>query len=1714
MNPLVGLNRLSARAGIASEYQDAWGRSHNVGEDTKSALLAALGIACASQDEVHSALEVLASQEWRRPLPPVLVLRQSELLRRASFIPLVLPKPRRSQRLTWTLTLEDGTATSGKMGSDSLRRIDERRLGHGSFVRLALPLPAELPLGYHRFELAYAGTAHVAIAAMCLIVVPARCYEPPALSGGGRIWGIQVQLYSLRSERNWGMGDFTDLRHLLESAAQAGAGAVGLNPLHALFPDNPEHASPYGPSSRGHWNTLYLDVEAVPDFAECDAARSLVGAAEFQSTLCALRSAELVDYEGVAAAKGRVLELLFENFHRRHLETNSRRGRAFAAYCADSGSSLEALARFEALQEHFHRADPSVWGWPVWPPAYRDPDAAAVTEFCRAHAYRVQFRQYLQWEAERQLAGIGRRSWELGLGVGLYLDLAVGVDRGGAEVWAERWLYVLDAGIGAPPDGINQQGQDWGLPPIHPQCLFEAAYAPFVALLSANMRHAGGLRIDHVMGLMRQFWVPQGQQPAAGAYVAYPFSDLLGILALESRRNQCLVIGEDLGTVPDEVRRALAELGVYSCQPLELERDSSGGFSPPAEYPQRALVSIGTHDLPTLRGYWRGHDLETRASLDLFPSAEVRQSQVLGRAGQRARLLIALEREGLLPQGLGVDPLTVPDVTAQLCNAVHLYLARSRAQIMMVAPEDVMGEIGQMNLPGTTAADHPNWRRKLPVELKGWRDDPSSQALVEALNRARGAAVYPRVAPEAGSGCIAQARIPLATYRIQMHRGFTLAQATDLVAYWHELGISHCYTSPYLRARPNSNHGYDITDHGSINPEVGSSEDLQRFVAALKARGMGQIIDVVPNHMGVLGGDNAWWQDVLENGQASAYASYFDIEWQPLKEELRGKLLLPVLGDQYGRVLERGELKLVFDAQRGELCLHYYQHRFPIDPRQYPRVLGCGVERLVARLGEEQPAHLELQSLITAFGHLPAHHETAPQQVAERGRDKEIHKRRLADLAGRCADVALFLEENVAAHNGTPGDPQSWDALHALIKEQPWRLAYWRVAADEINYRRFFDNNDLAALRMESEPVFRATHRLIIEWLAAGWVDGLRVDHPDGLYDPSQYLERLQSSTADSGAASPLYVVVEKILAGHERLPQRWPIFGTTGYTFAKAVNDLLVDADNERSIERIYAAFIGEKQDFAEIVYRSKKLIMRSAMAGELHVLASQLSRIALASRNTCDFTVNSLRDALGEIVACFPVYRTYVTPESSSEDDRRYIDWAVALAKKRSPAADLSVFDFVREVLTGAAATGRQPEEAQHVFAFAMRFQQYTAPVMAKGVEDTAFYIYNRLVSLNDVGSDPRTFGASVSAFHRANQERALRWPHTMLASSTHDSKRSEDVRARIDVLSEIPLEWLRRLRRWRRLNRSNKRLVDGAPAPSRHDEYLLYQTLLGIWPLEPQDAAGLALLQERVAASMLKAVREAKLMTSWLNPHGEYEEALAAFVASLLAGTSKNRFLADFLPFQQRVARFGLFNSLSQTLLKFASPGVPDLYQGNELWRFNLVDPDNRQPVDYALRQALLGEIVRAGALPGAKLANWARGLLETMEDGRVILYLTWRCLNVRRRLPALFQGGIYLPLRITGACAEHVCAFARRSERQAAIVIAPRLFVRLMGEAALPLGAVVWQDTCVELPADLAGMGLTNALTGESCPLQHQNGKTSLPLAAALAQFPVALYCERT
>ena len=947
--------------------------------------------------------------------------------------------------------------------------------------------------------------------------------------------------------------------------------------------------------------------------------------------------------------------------------------------------------------------------------------------------------------------------------------------------------------------------------------------------------------------------------------------------------------------------------------------------------------------------------------------------------------------------------------------------------------------------------------------------------------------------------------IPTATYRLQFNQHFTFRNATAIVPYLSTLGVSHVYASPYLRARPGSLHGYDIIDHNTLNPEIGTPEDYDAFVDELHRHGMRQILDIVPNHMGVMGSDNAWWLDVLENGEASDYADFFDIDWDPIKDELQGKVLVPVLADQYGTALEKGDLKLTFDREHGEFNIFYFQHRFPIAPKEYPRILNYDIDRLKDQLGETHEDFLELQSIITAFNHLPERRGATPDQRAERNREKEVQKRRIAALCARISDVCKFLAENVERINGKPDDPRSFDTLHDLIKSQPYRFAQWRVAADDINYRRFFDINDLAALRTENQAVFSKTHPFILELVAQGKVDGLRIDHPDGLYDPAAYLrqlhDRLKSDLEPQNREA--YLVVEKILIGKEHLRAEWPVDGTTGYEFGNLVNGLFVDAAAAGKFDRIYHAFTGITQELLDLVYQCKKLILKVVLANELTVLSNLLSRIALANRHTCDFTLNGLRSALAETIANFPVYRTYVNSGELSEEDRRYVARAIAAARKRSNAADLSIFDFIRRILLVEVNGSETGWYKQAVLRFAMKFQQVTAAVMAKGLEDTAFYRYNRLVSLNEVGGDPRRFGTTIEEFHSANQERLAQWPDSMLASSTHDSKRSEDVRARINALSEIPNDWRLRLRRWRDLNRSKKQTVEDVRVPTGNDEYLLYQTLIGVWPNETLDDSSWYQFVTRIEKYMLKAAREAKEHTSWANENPEYEKALTTYVRSILERSEKNRFLADITEFHPRISRIGFLNSLSQTLLKMTSPGVPDIYQGNELSQFTLVDPDNRQTVNYEQRQQNLEQLQQNYG----NLHSLPSDAFTGSSQGSAKLYLTWKTLNVRREYPALFQRGEYIPLSASGSNANHVVAFARKHEGRSTIVAVPRLCAKLMGDSYETVcHEALWRDTALEVP-DFGVLCYHNIFTGEC--VHARGGAKQLPVADLFRHFPVAL-----
>ena len=973
--------------------------------------------------------------------------------------------------------------------------------------------------------------------------------------------------------------------------------------------------------------------------------------------------------------------------------------------------------------------------------------------------------------------------------------------------------------------------------------------------------------------------------------------------------------------------------------------------------------------------------------------------------------------------------------------------------------------------------------------------------------------------------------VPSSTYRLQVFGGFPLTAARAIVPYLKRLGIGAVYTSPYFAAEPGSTHGYDVTNHNELNPEVGGLAAHTAFTDTVMAEGLQHVVDFVPNHMGINTATNAWWRDVLENGPKSPAASFFDIDWRPVKEDLRQKLLLPILGDQYGVVLERGDLQLAF--RDGHLLLTYFDTQLPINPRQVPRVYRTGLTALTNDLGPSHPDLIEFLTIVNALQSAPP---SSPDSGQERARD--AIRARLQQLTERSPRIRQHIDAAVREFNGAPGRPESFDALHEVLEQQAYRLAYWRTASHEINYRRFFDINALAGLRVESPMVFDSIHHLLERFIAEGRVTGVRIDHPDGLFDPTKYFDMLQDLAARAWGiprqpgSKPIFVVAEKILSGRERLSASWCVHGTTGYNFLNQVNGLFVDSANARPMRRVYAKLTGRTESFDDLLYEAKRLIMDTSLASELNVLAHMLNRISESNRKSRDFTLNSLRDALVEVVACFPVYRTYVTNQGWTPEDRASLERAIVRARRRNPATDPTIFDFFREVVlprdpedtpaagapdrrgTGGYAPADTAEAAARL-RFAMRFQQYTAPVQAKGLEDTAFYRYNLLLSLNDVGGDPSRFGASPAEFHELNGARLADWPYEMTATSTHDTKLGEDVRARIDVLSELPDEWGREVARWMRMNREARTIVEGEPAPERNDEYRFYQALAGIWPPGEAVTASREIV-ERLQGYMTKSVKEAKLFSSWINPNEVYETAVSRFVEQVLTGPGAPRFLSGFLAFHRRIARVGIVNSLAQTVLKIASPGVPDIYQGAELWDLTLVDPDNRRPIDFDSRARALDRIDAVLQQCPADRADAIRSLGEHPEDGTIKLFVTTVGLRVRAELPELFLDGDYLPLTVDLTVPAGAIAFARvlappkgSAGGRAAIVVAPHLVSRLVDpDRPLALGEA-WKTSRVLLPPALASLHYRDAFTGAEITPTSTATEAWLFVGQVFQSLPVAL-----
>ncbi len=954
-------------------------------------------------------------------------------------------------------------------------------------------------------------------------------------------------------------------------------------------------------------------------------------------------------------------------------------------------------------------------------------------------------------------------------------------------------------------------------------------------------------------------------------------------------------------------------------------------------------------------------------------------------------------------------------------------------------------------------------------------------------------------------------RIPSATYRIQFNANFRFSDAEELVPYLHDLGITDLYASPRFKARSGSSHGYDVADPLRVNSELGTEQEFDRLTARLREYNMGLLLDIVPNHMAV-STENPWWMDVLENGRESRYARFFDIDWQPqgpkVAELLNNRVILPILPDAYGRVLVSENIRVRFD-DRG-FFIQYASNRFPINPRTYSEIFALATELLG---GNDKPKAHELEKFRLAADYLPRGDSESQNAIEKSEKARAALKGELWRLYQNDDVIRKALDDALRQLNGVPGDESSFHRLDSLLNAQAYRFADWHLAPHEINYRRFFDINDLIGLRTEDPVVFSARHASIMRLIQEGKVSGLRVDHIDGLFDPLEYLERLNSiptASEEGGGASPIYTIVEKITCGSEMLPPEWPISGSTGYDFLNAVNAVFVDPAGYRRLEKSYREFAGLNSSFTDTWYFRNKDAMEQLFPTDVDRLTYRLAKLAAFWPRARDLPVSELIRGLKEITACLPVYRTYYRDVALRPQDRIFLQQALFVARDRTPSEAVSgaTWDFLREVFL-AEVSFTTDLERDAWLDFIMRWQQFTGAVMAKGVEDTALFAHHSLISVNEVGNNPFhgqiQFGSP--AFHEFNSRAVQSHPHTLNATSTHDTKWSEDVRARLNVLSEIPGEWQRCLTRWSNWNKSKKTSVGGHLAPTLNEEVILYQAMLGIWPAGCSKNMHGKELQQRIADFFIKAAKEAKTHTSWIRPNQPHEAALRKFVCSIIDDSGRNRFLKDFKVLQQKLAFYGVFNSCSQLILKMTSPGVPDFYQGNEIWNLRLTDPDNRQPVDFKKRMKMLRELKsrNVGGIP-----ELCQDLLNHWCDGRLKLYITACILQFRRAHQELFSNGDYLPLKVQMK-SEFVHAFARRSGQDWIVVAVPRLLTKIADTGTFPVGQKTWGSTALVLPFS-APRRWVNVLTYESLTPKSRGTKLLMPLSDVFRRLPFGVLAQ--
>ena len=1501
MTERAQIDALCQAAGVALSYADSEGRTHSASEAGKRRVLDALGIRIDTAAAIDESLAHFDAQTKRA---------QARWYVIDADRPTSIRCGAEDTSLEWSLRTEAGELYEGR-------------------ERGQISLPS-LQAGYHQLT----GTVGEHALDATILAAPTHCYLPPELSDGARGWGITAQVYSLRGANDVGIGTYADVAKLAAAIGERGGAFLGLSPVHALFGADPSKYSPYSPSSRLFLQVGLIAPHAVPGFEPDDMPHCLLEIAD-----------HLIDYHKVLPRQRAALEAIW-------MRTRATAVRAIEEFRRDGGARLEEHATFEALSDHF-LAQGKQWSG-EWPVAFHDPSSDAVADFLRDHPDEIAFHVWLQWIADTQLAEAAAIAREKGMSVGLYRDLAVGADRGGSEFWSAPDAFLDGLSVGAPPDPLGPQGQDWGLPPLNPLTLADTGFAAFRALVAANMRHAGAIRIDHAFQLQRLFVIPLGGPATDGVYLHYPLDALLAVLKIESHRARCLVIGEDLGTAPQGFSDAIMDAGMLSYRLLPFERGDGGVFKEPMAYPSRALAAVSTHDLPTFGGWWRGLDIDVRECLGVFDGSRSANERS-GRASDRQRLADALNAEGL-----EATPRlqSAPDVAALR------YLARTPCVLAATQLEDVLREQQQANLPGPDCG-HPNWRRRSSIAVEDIARHPGLDRVAAAF------------AAEGRSADFKMLSMPRATYRLQLHAKFTFDGAAAVVPYLAALGITHVYVSPIQMSAPGSTHGYDVVDPTRLDPELGGEDAFRRFSDALRAHELRLLVDIVPNHLGVGGKSNPWWLDVLEWGRRSQHARFFDIDWE--RPGASGKLIVPFLGAPFEELLSQGHIGLGFEASQARFAVWYADHCHPVSALDYGPLLA----RAKDVTGE---AARELRNLESDFCALPFNEN-----------DSEVLRARVETLRRRLMR-ACEVHPSLRPALERVGSTLTADECRDLCDRQAWRLVAWTEANERINYRRFFDITSLAGMRIEDEVVFDASHRVIFDLVDQGRIHGLRCDHVDGLADPAGYLRRLQARV---GPGFPIYV--EKILEPGEHLPA-WPISGTTGYEVLHTLDAIFFAPEALPKLDEIARDIVPGARSNDDALFDIKAALATGTFASEFGALAADIE--ALVAPNVRAH----LRPALQALLAAFPLYRTYGDAYGFSAADRH----ALAQAADRASAhLDPERRDAVASILDALEAPGAQRA--------LRRFQQLTGPLMAKSFEDTLFYRDVRFIAANEVGCGPDHPGVDASEFHRANLERLRDWPGALVATATHDTKRGEDARGRLVAASHDPQAWADA---WRSFQKAGDfRKVDGA------DAYFIYQAMLAACPIAPDEHERLAFV-ERTQAFVEKYLREGKLRSNWVTPDTDYELVAKDFVAR--CASPDGPIFSTLGAYIRRTAEDGARLGVARTVLKCTIPGVPDIYQGTELADLAYVDPDNRRPVDYAVRRKLLDQSIDANDV-------------RVWLSGEAKFFALTRLLRDRRDHPATYRGG-YAPIHTedTGAVVGFVrgdsggdlCVVARRSFGRAA------------------------------------------------------------------------------